>query len=156
MKRDNFNLLKIQPLCRYIVFMLFVCECDVLFCCRTKYCTKSLSAVEAIKLKANAAFEQEKYNQAIKLYNQALSMCADEPLLYGNRAAAYLKRNWSVVTYVFVYVEFSEWLMPLCSFWSVKFVNCYELGPSFSKLLRKIFGRFLILGESIGKYLAKH
>ena len=69
-----------------------------MFCCRTKYCTKSLpSAVEAIKLKANAAFEQEKYNQAIKLYNQALSMCADQPVLYGNRAAAYLKRSWLVI-----------------------------------------------------------
>jgi len=73
------------------------------FYCRTKYCTKSLpSAVEAIKLKANSAFEQEKYNQAIKLYNQALSMCADQPILYGNRAAAYLKRNWLVVSYVYM------------------------------------------------------
>jgi len=70
-----------------------------LWYCRTKYCTKPLaSAVEAVKLKANAAFEQEKYNQAIKLYNQALSMCADQPVLYGNRAAAYLKRSWLVVT----------------------------------------------------------
>jgi len=79
--------------------VLCICKCGMLFCCRTKYCTKSLpSAVEAIKLKANTAFEQEKYNQAIKLYNQALSMCADQPILYGNRAAAYLKRNWSVVS----------------------------------------------------------
>jgi len=74
----------------------------IVWYCRTKYCTKPLpAAVEAIKLKANAAFEQEKYNQAIKLYNQALSMCADQPVLYGNRAAAYLKRSWLVVTNMF-------------------------------------------------------
>lgn len=77
--------------------MFSLCACGGIG--RTKYCTKSLpSAVEAIKLKANAAFEQENYNQAIKLYNQALSMCADQPVLYGNRAAAYLKRSWLVIT----------------------------------------------------------
>jgi len=82
----------------YVVTYVIHAACMCMCCRRTKYCTKSLpSAVEAVKLKANAAFEQEKYNQAIKLYNQALSMCADQPVLYGNRAAAYLKRSWLVI-----------------------------------------------------------
>ena len=50
--------------------------------------------VEAVKLKANAAFDKKSYNRAIFLYNQAISMVSDSPILYGNRAAAYMKRGW--------------------------------------------------------------
>lgn len=51
-------------------------------------------AVEAIKKRANEVFEMQKYGEAICLYNQAISMAPNLPILYGNRAAAYLKRSW--------------------------------------------------------------
>jgi len=51
-------------------------------------------AVDAIKQRANSEFEGERYNQAIYLYNQAISMAPHLAVLYGNRAAAFLKRNW--------------------------------------------------------------
>jgi len=40
---------------------------------------------------------------------------------------------------------------------AIKFVvvNHKGFGATFSKLLRKNLGRFLILGKSLGKYLAK-
>jgi WD and tetratricopeptide repeat-containing protein 1 len=50
--------------------------------------------VEQIKLEANAEFERGNYCAAIRLYNKALLLCA-HPTLYGNRAAAYMKRAWS-------------------------------------------------------------
>ena len=50
--------------------------------------------VEAIKHRANSVFEKHKYTQAILLYNQALAMAPDSAILYGNRAAAFMKRNW--------------------------------------------------------------
>ncbi len=50
--------------------------------------------VEQIKLEANAEFESGNYCAAIRLYNRALLLCA-HPTLYGNRAAAYMKRAWS-------------------------------------------------------------
>ena len=57
--------------------------------------------VDAIKTRANAVFEKQKYNQAILLYNQALAMAPDAPVLYGNRAAAFMKRSWLVVGYCY-------------------------------------------------------
>ena len=35
-------------------------------------------------------------------------------------------------------------------------VSDIEPGATFLKLLRKVLGRFLILGKIIGKYLARH
>lgn len=62
---------------------------------RGRYYGKPLQpAVEAIKKHANEVFELQNYSQAIHLYNQAIHMAPDLPILYGNRAAAYLKRNW--------------------------------------------------------------
>lgn len=65
---------------------------------RARYVGKPLSpAIEAIKQRANTVFEKQKFSQAILLYNQAIAMCPDSPVLYGNRAAAYMKRNWYVI-----------------------------------------------------------
>ncbi|XP_064601021.1 WD and tetratricopeptide repeats protein 1-like [Liolophura sinensis] len=52
------------------------------------------SAVEKIKKAANSCFENEQYHRAIILYNQAVAMASDSPVLYGNRAAAFMKRRW--------------------------------------------------------------
>ena len=62
---------------------------------RSRISAKPLApAVEAIKQKANEVFEMQKYNQAILLYNEAIHMANNVAILYGNRAAAYMKRNW--------------------------------------------------------------
>ena len=51
-------------------------------------------AVEVIKKRANAVFDNQQYCQAILLYNKAISITPDSAILYGNRAAAYMKRKW--------------------------------------------------------------
>lgn len=56
---------------------------------------KGLSqAIETIKKKANSYFEKEHYSKAIYLYNQAITRAPNSSVLYGNRAAAYMKRKW--------------------------------------------------------------
>ncbi|XP_054271987.1 WD and tetratricopeptide repeats protein 1-like isoform X1 [Macrosteles quadrilineatus] len=50
--------------------------------------------VEAMKLTANMLFEKEEYGPAIRVYNEAIQHYASSPVLYGNRAAAYMKRDW--------------------------------------------------------------
>ncbi|WAR08495.1 WDTC1-like protein [Mya arenaria] len=50
--------------------------------------------VESLKKKANAYFEKEQYTKAIILYNQAIMRAPQASMLYGNRAAAYMKRKW--------------------------------------------------------------
>ncbi|OXU18828.1 hypothetical protein TSAR_011669 [Trichomalopsis sarcophagae] len=52
------------------------------------------SEVEELQLKANKAFEEERYANAITLYNEAISLCPYSAKLYGNRAATYMKRAW--------------------------------------------------------------
>lgn len=53
------------------------------------------SAVETIKLSANAQFEAGNYSAAVSLYNQALVQHqSSHPILCGNRAAALMKRSW--------------------------------------------------------------
>jgi len=49
--------------------------------------------IEKIKAAANAEFEQEDYTAAICLYNVALCRC-QHAVLYGNRAAAFIKRDY--------------------------------------------------------------
>ncbi|CAI9718792.1 and tetratricopeptide repeats 1-like [Octopus vulgaris] len=62
---------------------------------RYKRDTKRLSPpVEALKKKANNYFEKDQCRKAIILYNQAISMMPHASVLYGNRAAAYMKRKW--------------------------------------------------------------
>jgi len=49
---------------------------------------------EELKAKANVCFESQKYLEAIEYYNLAIQIAPDSPVLYANRAAALLKRNW--------------------------------------------------------------
>lgn len=50
--------------------------------------------VEQLKIQANAAFQQHQYTLAIGLYSKALVKAPNSPVLYSNRAAACMKRNW--------------------------------------------------------------
>ncbi|XP_039288976.1 WD and tetratricopeptide repeats protein 1-like isoform X2 [Nilaparvata lugens] len=50
--------------------------------------------VENLKLSANIEFDRGEYSEAIRIYNTAILRFPDGPLLYANRAAAYMKRNW--------------------------------------------------------------
>lgn len=52
------------------------------------------AAVELIKKKANTFFEKEQYSKAIMSYNIAIARAPHAAVLYGNRAAAYMKRKW--------------------------------------------------------------
>jgi len=52
------------------------------------------AVVESLKKRANAYFEKEQYTKAIILYNQAIMRAPHASMLYGNRAAAYMKRKW--------------------------------------------------------------
>lgn len=55
--------------------------------------------IEQIKIQANAAFQQRQYTTAIGLYSKALMRAPNSPVLYSNRAAACMKRNWDGDTY---------------------------------------------------------
>lgn len=46
-------------------------------------------------------FEKEEYGPAIRLYNEAIQNFSSSPVLYGNRAAAYMKRDWYVSSYLY-------------------------------------------------------
>lgn len=52
------------------------------------------AVVEALKKQANQFFEKEQYSQAIIAYNEAISRVSHASVLYGNRAAAFMKRKW--------------------------------------------------------------
>ena len=49
---------------------------------------------EQLKLQANAAFQQKQYTTAIGLYSKAILRSPKAAVLYGNRAAACMKRKW--------------------------------------------------------------
>lgn len=51
-------------------------------------------------------FEKEEYTPAIRLYNEAIKHYNTSPVLYGNRAAAYMKRDWSVANNFFPFYYF--------------------------------------------------
>jgi len=51
-------------------------------------------AAEKLKLQANTAFQQCQFNSAIGLYSKALCKAPKSAVLYSNRAAALMKRNW--------------------------------------------------------------
>jgi WD and tetratricopeptide repeats protein 1 len=53
-------------------------------------------------MKANKHFENQNYIEAIKYYNLAIEEAGVEvsPILYGNRAAALIKRNWDSDIYL--------------------------------------------------------
>jgi len=50
--------------------------------------------LERIKQQANEAFAQQQWTQAIQLYSLGLHEASQNAMLYGNRAAAYMKRKW--------------------------------------------------------------
>lgn len=50
-------------------------------------------AAEALKAKANEAFHEREYFDAIRLYGQALNQCPRSSVLWANRAAALMKRR---------------------------------------------------------------
>lgn len=49
---------------------------------------------EVLKQKANSCFEAKNYVEAIEYYNIAIEIVSDSSILYGNRAAALMKRGW--------------------------------------------------------------
>jgi len=57
---------------------------------------KMSEEAERLKALANTDFGKEEYSKAIMQYNQALLLCGStgHPVLYANRAAAYMKRKW--------------------------------------------------------------
>lgn len=50
--------------------------------------------LEKVKQKANDAFARQQWSQAIELYSQAMQSAPRSAMLFGNRAAAYMKRKW--------------------------------------------------------------
>lgn len=51
-----------------------------------------------LKEKGNDAFCQQQFWTAVNLYNEAIVHASDSAVLYANRAAAYIKRAWYVMT----------------------------------------------------------
>jgi WD and tetratricopeptide repeat-containing protein 1 len=45
---------------------------------------------------ANLKFQKDSFLEAISLYNKAIKLYPTSAVLYGNRAAAFMKRKWSV------------------------------------------------------------
>ncbi|XP_066573761.1 WD and tetratricopeptide repeats protein 1 [Amia ocellicauda] len=50
--------------------------------------------LEKIKQLANDAFARQQWTQAIQLYSRGIQEAGKNAMLYGNRAAAYMKRKW--------------------------------------------------------------
>ncbi|KAG8451258.1 hypothetical protein GDO86_003475 [Hymenochirus boettgeri] len=50
--------------------------------------------LEKVKQKANDAFAHQQWSKAIDLYSLAVRSAPRSSMLYGNRAAAYMKRKW--------------------------------------------------------------
>ncbi|PIK59155.1 putative WD and tetratricopeptide repeats protein 1, partial [Apostichopus japonicus] len=56
---------------------------------------RSTHQAEFLKLEANKFYcDRKDFTAAIRLYNQAISISPQSAVLYGNRAAAYMKRRW--------------------------------------------------------------
>ena len=51
----------------------------------------SLARAELLKGQANELFKNEKYQQAIDLYSQAIELNSDNAVYYANRSIAYLR-----------------------------------------------------------------
>jgi len=50
--------------------------------------------IEMLKQRANIEFEKQNYTLAINLYNCAITESPKAAVLYSNRAAAYIRRDW--------------------------------------------------------------
>lgn len=59
-------------------------------------CTDLPPHLERIKQQANDAFARQQWTQAIQLYSAGIHKAGHNAMLYGNRAAAYMKRKWYV------------------------------------------------------------
>uniref|UniRef100_A0A8C5GA78 WD and tetratricopeptide repeats protein 1 n=1 Tax=Gouania willdenowi TaxID=441366 RepID=A0A8C5GA78_GOUWI len=57
-------------------------------------CTELSPHLEKIKQQANDAFARQQWTQAIELYCLGIHQASCNSMLYGNRAAAYMKRKW--------------------------------------------------------------
>ena len=57
-------------------------------------CISLPPAADKLKLQANAAFQQSQFTTAIGLYSKALLKAPKSAVLYSNRAAALMKRDW--------------------------------------------------------------
>ena len=82
-----------------LAFSTIKCErvnMSILFCWYFSSCIQLSPAeqAQAVKLKGNKYFKGQKYDQAIKCYTEAISLCPEEnktdlAMYYQNRAAAY-------------------------------------------------------------------
>lgn len=65
------------------------------FLCSLCFSSTELPAyLEKIKQQANDAFARQQWTQAIQLYSLGIHQASCNAMLYGNRAAAYMKRKW--------------------------------------------------------------
>uniref|UniRef100_A0A915IQG4 WD and tetratricopeptide repeats protein 1 n=1 Tax=Romanomermis culicivorax TaxID=13658 RepID=A0A915IQG4_ROMCU len=55
--------------------------------------------VQLLKQKANSEFDRENFDSALALYSRALEQSPKTAILYSNRAAAYMRRDWDGDTY---------------------------------------------------------
>lgn len=53
------------------------------------------SDVRELKERANDAIHKEMYATAVELFNRAIARCSDCAVLFSNRAAALMRRNWA-------------------------------------------------------------
>uniref|UniRef100_A0A8C6VX61 WD and tetratricopeptide repeats 1 n=1 Tax=Nothobranchius furzeri TaxID=105023 RepID=A0A8C6VX61_NOTFU len=58
------------------------------------YSTELPPHLEVMKQQANDAFARQQWTQAIQLYSLSIHQASSNAMLYGNRAAAYMKRKW--------------------------------------------------------------
>uniref|UniRef100_A0A0K8S7M9 WD and tetratricopeptide repeats protein 1 n=1 Tax=Lygus hesperus TaxID=30085 RepID=A0A0K8S7M9_LYGHE len=55
--------------------------------------------INVLKLAGNTLFEKEEYSSSIRIYNEAIGEYPKSSVMYSNRAAAYMKRDWCGDTY---------------------------------------------------------
>lgn len=68
--------------------------CCCLDCCFVLFSAELPPHLEKIKQQANDAFARQQWTQAIQLYSLGIHQASCNAMLYGNRAAAYMKRKW--------------------------------------------------------------
>ncbi|KAF6205167.1 hypothetical protein GE061_019334 [Apolygus lucorum] len=55
--------------------------------------------INVLKLAGNTLFEKEEYSSSIRIYNEAIGEYPKSSVMYSNRAAAFMKRDWCGDTY---------------------------------------------------------
>jgi len=76
-------------------FLNVLGDCPLPFTTTTNDSGGLPTKAQKLKEEANDFFKQQKYNQSIFHYNAALKHAPQSSVLYGNRAAAFLKRQWN-------------------------------------------------------------